>query len=465
MIRLGTEVCSSDATNVFGRPSGLSVDPDGRLWIQAGGATGDQGRPASVHRSVGNDVILAADPASGEIRRFFTAPRNREITRAVVAADQRSMFVTVRAPEGTPATRKSRSSQVGPGRSYEPVRTDEEAATELVRLISPVVGTPDQCAKVLVRFLADEVAGPYADLLRLTTDSERPDEAGRSRCTCCTATSTAALRVSLHPAPEIRQPPVADSDGADAALRTRLARIMTLLSDLLWVNDNSPVTFQFRIGRLDSGDGDPVAAAARWWVENREDADEHVEEAFRPVLAADLRANLRNLVRMHLSELFDGSWDGIDEFPELPADHFATFLGDDLIDLVLARTGADARPSCPRPLPVRAGRPPRTIADSRRYHGHVLGERRCMWRRQNRQRQRRATRSSPTRLAPPRLSIRQQHGRNDRSHRTLSHDNRPRSRQARPRVSLRSDLRDQACLTTSTRNTAWMLQFGVRGGT
>ncbi|MEU4770881.1 alkaline phosphatase PhoX [Micromonospora sp. NPDC023644] len=101
-----------DATNMFGRPSGLSVDPDGRLWIQAGGATGDQGRSASVHRGFGNDAILAADPASGEIRRFFTAPRNREITRAVVAADQRSMFVTVRAPRGTPATRKSRSSQV-----------------------------------------------------------------------------------------------------------------------------------------------------------------------------------------------------------------------------------------------------------------------------------------------------------------------------------------------------------------
>lgn len=44
-----------------------------------------------------------------------------------------------------------------------------------------------------------------------------------------------------------------------------------------------------------------------------------------------------------------------------------------------------------------------------------------------------------TRLTlPVLLSVRQQHGRNNGSHRMLSHDNRPRSRQARSRASLRS---------------------------
>ncbi|MGC5335069.1 hypothetical protein [Micromonospora sp. DT62] len=273
-------------------------------------------------------------PGRTRSRRDQQWPEPPPLTEIADAADL---------PEVTGATVLTSRVSVGPGRSYEPVRTDEEVATELVSLISAVVGTPDRRAEVLVRFLADELAGPYADLLRLTTDSERPDEPDRPAPLHLLHRDFdgSTLRVSLHPAPEIRQPSGTDSDGADAALRPRLACIMTLLSDLLWVNNNSPVTFRFRIGRLDPGYGDPMAAAARWWVENREDADEHDEEAFRPVPAADLRAGLRNLVRMHLSELFDGSWDGIDEFPELPADHLATFLGHDLIDLVLARMGAD----------------------------------------------------------------------------------------------------------------------------
>jgi len=238
----------------------------------------------------------------------------------------------------------------GPGRPYEPARADEEVAAELATVISDVVAVRDQRGEALVRFLADQVAGRSSDVLRLTTGAERPN--GPSPLHLLHRdTWGSTLRVSLHPAPEVRQPPVHASDGADGPLRTRIACVMTLLSDLLWVDNNNPVTFRFRIGRLDQGGSDRVAEAARWWARNREDADEHDEEEFRIISATDLRAGLRNEVRLHLNELHDGESD-IDELPELPVDHLVTFLSDDLIDLLLARMGANVRIACAGFLPV-----------------------------------------------------------------------------------------------------------------
>jgi hypothetical protein len=252
-------------------------------------------------------------------------------------------------PQVTDATVLTSRVSTGPGQPYEPARPDEEVAGELVTLVSELVAVRDQHGEALVRFLADHLAGPYSDVLRLIAGAERPNGPSRpdSLHLLHRGTLGSTLRVSLNPAPKIQQPPVIASDGPDAALRTRIACIMTLLSDLLWVNNNNPVTFRFRIGRLDQGGRDPIAAA-RTVEEHREDA----EEGFRPISATDLRAGLRNQVRMHLKELLDGEWSGIDEFPEMPADHLATFLIDDLIDLVLARMGDDARIACAGFLPV-----------------------------------------------------------------------------------------------------------------
>lgn len=250
-------------------------------------------------------------------------------------------------PEVTSATVLTSRVSIGPGQPYEPARTDEEVAAELATLISDVVAVRDQREEALVRFLADHLAGPYSDVLRLTTGAERPD--GLHLLHRDTWGST--LRVSLNPTLEVQQLPAFAFDGPDGPLRTRIACVMTLLSDLLWVNNNNPVDFRFRIGRLDHGEGDRVAEAARWWAENREDADEHDEEEFRAISATDLRTGLRNVVRLHLEELYDGEI-GIDEVPELPVDHLVTFLSDDLIDLILARMGDNAQIACAGFLPV-----------------------------------------------------------------------------------------------------------------
>ncbi|MCB1245646.1 MAG: PhoX family phosphatase, partial [Acidimicrobiia bacterium] len=61
----GSTIPPGDA---FGSPDGLAFDPDGRLWIQTDGS---QPMPC-------NNQMLAADPLSGDIRRFLVGPKGAE---------------------------------------------------------------------------------------------------------------------------------------------------------------------------------------------------------------------------------------------------------------------------------------------------------------------------------------------------------------------------------------------------
>ena len=49
--------------------------------------------------------MLAADPATGEIRRFLTGPRGCEVTGVVTTPDGRTMFVNIQHPGETPSER------------------------------------------------------------------------------------------------------------------------------------------------------------------------------------------------------------------------------------------------------------------------------------------------------------------------------------------------------------------------
>jgi hypothetical protein len=48
--------------------------------------------------NIKNNMMLAADPDTGEIRRFLVGPRGCEITGVVTTPDQRTMFVNVQHP-------------------------------------------------------------------------------------------------------------------------------------------------------------------------------------------------------------------------------------------------------------------------------------------------------------------------------------------------------------------------------
>jgi secreted PhoX family phosphatase len=88
--------------DAFGCPDGLKFDARGVLWIQTDAGT-SQMRSTDFER-IGNNQMLAADAASGEVRRFLVGPPGCEVTGLAFAPDRRTMFVNIQHPgEGVPS--------------------------------------------------------------------------------------------------------------------------------------------------------------------------------------------------------------------------------------------------------------------------------------------------------------------------------------------------------------------------
>jgi uncharacterized protein len=99
------ETVELDDTNIFGSPDGLWFDADARLWIQTDISNSAQNLASRGYDNIANNAMLAADPKSGEIRRFLTGPRGCEITGVITTPDQRTMFANIQHPgESRPST-------------------------------------------------------------------------------------------------------------------------------------------------------------------------------------------------------------------------------------------------------------------------------------------------------------------------------------------------------------------------
>jgi len=86
--------------NIFSSPDGLWVDADSRLWIQTDMSESVvNSNPTYV--MMGNNMMLAANPFTGEIRRFFTGPLGQEITGVITTPDQTTMFINAQHPGAT----------------------------------------------------------------------------------------------------------------------------------------------------------------------------------------------------------------------------------------------------------------------------------------------------------------------------------------------------------------------------
>lgn len=84
---------SDDAT--FNSPDGLWIDYlTGLVWIQTDGYS-------NASRGFGNQQMLAANPDTGEIKRFLVGPLGCEITGITVTPDGRTMFANIQHPDGT----------------------------------------------------------------------------------------------------------------------------------------------------------------------------------------------------------------------------------------------------------------------------------------------------------------------------------------------------------------------------
>ena len=58
------------------------------------------------YANLGNNQMLAADPVTGEIRRFLTGPRGCEVTGVITTPDLQAMFVNIQHP-GEPSNERS----------------------------------------------------------------------------------------------------------------------------------------------------------------------------------------------------------------------------------------------------------------------------------------------------------------------------------------------------------------------
>jgi secreted PhoX family phosphatase len=97
--------------DLFASPDGLWFDREGRLWIQTDVSTSVLGD--RQHTAFGNNQMLVADPASGEIRRFLTGPRGCEITGIASTPDGRTLFVNIQHPGETASERSDPAAPTG----------------------------------------------------------------------------------------------------------------------------------------------------------------------------------------------------------------------------------------------------------------------------------------------------------------------------------------------------------------
>jgi uncharacterized protein len=79
--------------NIFASPDGLWIDQFGIAWIQT-----DMSGIQQASGPFGENGVLAANPATGEIRRFLSGPLNQETTGLVSTPDGKNLFVNFQHP-------------------------------------------------------------------------------------------------------------------------------------------------------------------------------------------------------------------------------------------------------------------------------------------------------------------------------------------------------------------------------
>lgn len=79
--------------NIFASPDGLWIDQFGILWIQTDMSGSQQGTGP-----FGENQMLAANPVTGDIKRFLVGPPNQETTGVVSTPDGTSLFVNMQHP-------------------------------------------------------------------------------------------------------------------------------------------------------------------------------------------------------------------------------------------------------------------------------------------------------------------------------------------------------------------------------
>ncbi|MDP1875244.1 PhoX family phosphatase [Phenylobacterium sp.] len=126
--------------NIFACPDGLWFDAQSRLWIQSD--MGDIG-PAydGPLKPFGMNMLLAADPATGEIRRFMTGPWGQECTGVVTTPDGRTMFVNFQHPGAHATSAQFAAGDYGSGFPDYTGAVPRSATVVITKIDGGVIGT------------------------------------------------------------------------------------------------------------------------------------------------------------------------------------------------------------------------------------------------------------------------------------------------------------------------------------
>ncbi|QDH70135.1 PhoX family protein [Marilutibacter alkalisoli] len=90
---LGPDGNPLTADNIHASPDGLWFDANGLLWIQT-----DMSGSQLASGPFGNNQMLVANPATGQIKRFLSGPNVCEVTGVVATPDHRTLFVNIQHP-------------------------------------------------------------------------------------------------------------------------------------------------------------------------------------------------------------------------------------------------------------------------------------------------------------------------------------------------------------------------------
>jgi hypothetical protein len=127
--------------DIYACPDGITFDKQGVLWIQTD-AHATQMYKGELAR-IGNNQMLACDPATGETRRFLTGPTNCEVTGVALTPDSTTMFVSIQHPGETPSDRSdpANPSQYSNWPDYAPNGRPRSALVAIRKNDGGIIGT------------------------------------------------------------------------------------------------------------------------------------------------------------------------------------------------------------------------------------------------------------------------------------------------------------------------------------
>ncbi len=127
--------------DIYACPDGIAFDKQGVLWIQTD-AHATQMYKGELAR-IGNNQMLACDPATGETRRFLTGPTNCEVTGVGLTPDNTTMFISIQHPGETPSDRSdpANPSQYSNWPNYAPNGRPRSALVAIRKNDGGIIGT------------------------------------------------------------------------------------------------------------------------------------------------------------------------------------------------------------------------------------------------------------------------------------------------------------------------------------